>query len=756
MDRRPPTSTEELLQKAYDHFFLSHTSFSQLKDAALKGRLHNNPLSSNGVAGRSIAWKLFLAKHEPLQSSSSPRVSNLLEWLRGSRMQYTTLMLEKTRVPDGNYDQTSRISQETTSTENLNLINPLSLYDENPWNEWFASVELRKTILQDVERTFPDIPFFRDPQVQESLTNVLFIYSVMHPDTGYRQGMHELLAPLFYAISFDSIPQEGDTVAASAIVRELCSESWIAADAWTLFEAVMQGVSRWYEWHEPPMHTESSPRTNSQVSGSYHITGGQNGMQPYIAPIVQTCNYIQSTLLKASDPMLWKHIHGAGIEPQIYGIRWLRLLFTREFSMPDAMMLWDGLFATDPTMALSQWVCVAMLIRIRNELIPGDYSAQLTALLHYPPLPESKLDGAPNHACLLLQQALSLQMAPTPSTGASLMMENRTLLNIPLELPTSTFQQSTRRQADKSYPSSSSNVRSGVESDHVPYHTRHTSSPSLGIPEMIARGLIERGESLGINKTLMSAVSEIRRNIPDLSTSLSRPPNQSASFPLEEDRPAERSTWDTRSRFETERGFTQLQARDRRLGESLGWIVDALLQDESEARDVEQLKRQKREALETLSYVRDVLTNNIVSLDPDMLVGEEEALKRRQRRKQDEDLRSQSSESGAVVSVPVPVQVIDSQPKAPNDGRLNTPFRPLSFTSNTQASTIRRPSPLDHTLSSFSNSPVHVFSSSPLPRRPSPTSTSLRRVHIAERSADQAKVSHSTDGYQDPLGALRG
>jgi TBC1 domain family protein 5 len=36
--------------------------------------------------------------------------------------------------------------------------------------------------------SFPDIPFFRERQVQESLTNVLFIYSVMHRDTGYRQG----------------------------------------------------------------------------------------------------------------------------------------------------------------------------------------------------------------------------------------------------------------------------------------------------------------------------------------------------------------------------------------------------------------------------------------------------------------------------------------------------------------------------------------------------------------------------------------
>ena len=47
--------------------------------------------------------------------------------------------------------------------------------------------------------------------------------------------------------------------------------------------------------------------------------------------------------------------------------RWLRLLFTREFSMDDAMVLWDGLFACDPSFDLAPWICVAMLIRIRNK-----------------------------------------------------------------------------------------------------------------------------------------------------------------------------------------------------------------------------------------------------------------------------------------------------------------------------------------------------------------------------------------------------
>ena len=47
--------------------------------------------------------------------------------------------------------------------------------------------------------------------------------------------------------------------------------------------------------------------------------------------------------------------------------RWLRLLFTREFPLRDAMVLWDGLFSFDIPFELVPWICVAMLIRIRNK-----------------------------------------------------------------------------------------------------------------------------------------------------------------------------------------------------------------------------------------------------------------------------------------------------------------------------------------------------------------------------------------------------
>ena len=45
--------------------------------------------------------------------------------------------------------------------------------------------------------------------------------------------------------------------------------------------------------------------------------------------------------------------------------RWIRLLFGREFPLDDVLLLWDALFAEDPTLALIDFICVAMLIRIR-------------------------------------------------------------------------------------------------------------------------------------------------------------------------------------------------------------------------------------------------------------------------------------------------------------------------------------------------------------------------------------------------------
>ena len=210
--------------------------------------------------------------------------------------------------------------------------------------------------------------------------------------------------------------------------------------------------------------------------------------------------------------------------------RWLRLLFTREFGIPDALLLWDGLFACDPTLGLAKWICVAMLIRVRNQrwslrlyttfisdgppVIPSDYSTQLTLLLRYPPPPVHQLASSTaneqpftaHHTTLLLRQALSLQIAPTVATGASVVYENRNLLNIASEVPEPP-PPPMKRRAEQG--------RTTVINDgplrmlQRPMHARYGSSGSLGLPD-IAKNIFDRSESLGINRTVMNAVSEIK------------------------------------------------------------------------------------------------------------------------------------------------------------------------------------------------------------------------------------------------------
>jgi TBC1 domain family protein 5 len=135
--------------------------------------------------------------------------------------------------------------------------------------------------------------------------------------------MHELLAPLYHAVAHDAIVEErGANISADATLKELCSSIWVAADAWALFEVIMRGVSRWYEWQEPssslPM-SASAPK-NSPLTAHVHLDVGEGEMRPYITPIVQACNVIQGTMLRATDPQLFKSIQATGLEPQIYGM----------------------------------------------------------------------------------------------------------------------------------------------------------------------------------------------------------------------------------------------------------------------------------------------------------------------------------------------------------------------------------------------------------------------------------------------------
>lgn len=109
------------------------------------------------------------------------------------------------------------------------------------WSERKAASFVPK-LLSTQRLSFPEIAYFRDMEVQHHLTNVLYLWSSMNSEIGYRQGMHELLAMIYIAVDYDSVDE---TSYGSDALKALCARTWVVADAWALFVSLMHGMGKW-------------------------------------------------------------------------------------------------------------------------------------------------------------------------------------------------------------------------------------------------------------------------------------------------------------------------------------------------------------------------------------------------------------------------------------------------------------------------------------------------------------------------------
>lgn len=198
----------------------------------------------------------------------------------------------------------------------------------------------------------------------------------------------------------------------------------------------------------------------------------------------------------------------------------------------------------------------------------------------------------------------------------------------------------------------------------------------------------------------------------------------------------ERPSWEHQTRFEVEKELAMMRSRDKNLGGALAWIVDALLQDEGGKRDFERMRSRKREALESLSYVRDVLMTDTMDPDGDRLIGTEE-VERRNLKTQKEREELQAGVAAVALNPPIPASLADSH------SRYSARRRRSSFRSTVIPKGISDPSQQTLWSSTQSTVPPGV-----IPQPPPRTSTTLRR------GKNNPSTSRGED-YLDPLGALR-
>lgn len=152
----------------------------------------------------------------------------------------------------------------------------------------------------------PENIYFRQPATQTMLLDILFVYCKLNPDVGYRQGMHELLAPILWAVERDSVEIPGKVYEArTAVIQNMLDSQFIEHDTFTLFARIMQTAKGFYD-----------PSVDRVVQRG--PKGSKSRIAENESPILVRCRRIFSDLLPRVDPGLSSHLAELDITPQIF------------------------------------------------------------------------------------------------------------------------------------------------------------------------------------------------------------------------------------------------------------------------------------------------------------------------------------------------------------------------------------------------------------------------------------------------------
>uniref|UniRef100_A0A452IE85 TBC1 domain family member 5 n=1 Tax=Gopherus agassizii TaxID=38772 RepID=A0A452IE85_9SAUR len=346
-----PSSTN----KEWEELFVNNNYLATIRLKGINGQLRSSRF-------RSVCWKLFLNVLPQDRSQWINKTSKLRTWYNKIKEIHIT-------------------NPRKAGQQDLIINNPLSQDEGSLWNKFFQDKELRAMIEQDVTRTFPEMQYFQQESVRKILTDVLFCYARENEQLLYKQGMHELLAPIIFILHCDhqAFLHASEAAQPSEEMKALLNPGYLEHDAYAMFTHLMKTAEHWFSTFEHDGQKEKDAMMTPIPFARPQDLG------PSIA-IVTKVNQIQDHLLKKHDIELYMHLNRLEIAPQIYGLRWVRLLFGREFPLQDLLVVWDALFADSITLDLVDYIFVAMLLYIRDALISSNYQTCLGLLMHYPPI----------------------------------------------------------------------------------------------------------------------------------------------------------------------------------------------------------------------------------------------------------------------------------------------------------------------------------------------------------------------------------
>jgi Rab-GTPase-TBC domain len=187
------------------------------------------------------------------------------------------------------------------------------------------------------------------------LRRVLFTYTCHHPEPGYRQGMHEVAAFILraYEVDYGRIPEvfsdESSTEKCDGNSRELPNALLpVASMVYSILVSLLAAILPTYDSSGPSGPLAATPHGQPLPQISRNVVS-------LVQQYDNTDQLVAASL--SADP---NHQYGArrvpnlitilteiNTPPQLFLMRWLRLLFSREMKVPatQVLSLWDYCFS---------------------------------------------------------------------------------------------------------------------------------------------------------------------------------------------------------------------------------------------------------------------------------------------------------------------------------------------------------------------------------------------------------------------------
>lgn len=188
-------------------------------------------------------------------------------------------------------------------------------------------------------------------------------------------------------IEIQTIVLLSDAYGAEGELGIVLSEKFMEHDAYCMFDALMSGSC------------------GSVAMADFFSPTPAGGSHSGLPPILEASAALYH-LLSLVDLSLHSHLVELGVEPQYFALRWLRVLFGREFSLEGLLIVWDEIFASDnskldkgaeddigssfgvlnsPRGAFISAMAVSMLLHLRSSLLATEHATScLQRLLNFP------------------------------------------------------------------------------------------------------------------------------------------------------------------------------------------------------------------------------------------------------------------------------------------------------------------------------------------------------------------------------------